>query len=702
MDKHKIFGWCLLVAAVPVIGLAAFGWLFLLRPAVSSWPGPRVADALPLDGLAGHGQVPLSAFLLVWGGAAVVPGTLLRTARVDRLIGALALTVMVGLWLYALETLSLFATSGISMSEAILAATRLQAVYIPAALAGAAGALLGHLRGRPRSPVPALVALGVAMAGLVDIVSAVTPELRERLLLVESVLPAVVPRLASAAVAAMGVVLILLARGLVRRQRRAWQLALGLLAGSTVLHLVKGLDAEEAAFTGILALMLLARRSEFAQPGDPGARSRVAARAAAVIGSIYAYGAVALLINHLTDDRQYSVPFAIRETTRALLGLSVSSGDIGRRFERLFQLSVLLLGVVAAGSVLVAWLAPWRYRLRQGARERRVVEALVRSSAEDTLAPFALRGDNSYFVANDDRAFLAYRVVQGVALVPSGAFGPSEEAASLAVAFLQFARRRGWRIAVLGVPEHRVDLYRRHGLRAMYWGDEALIETGPFSLGGRRIRKVRQSVNRLQRAGYTAHILHANELSPSLRLELQAIERTWRGGSPRHGFVMELDHLFRLEDENAIFVIGMGQDGGARGFLHFLLSEPTSALSLSCMPRLSSTPTGFNEWLICEVVGWAREHGFARVSLNFAPFARLLDATTSLSPMQRLERRALIALKSPLGLQLDNLLRFNKKFLPLWEPRFVVYERFKDLPRVGIAALVAEGYLPSFGGRGAR
>ena len=211
---------------------------------------------------------------------------------------------------------------------------------------------------------------------------------------------------------------------------------------------------------------------------------------------------------------------------------------------------------------------------------------------------------------------------------------------------------------------------------------------------------MRQSVNRLQRAGYTAHILYANELSPTLRPELQAIERTWRGSSPRHGFVMELDHLFRLEDENAIFVIGMGRDGGARGFLHFLVSEPMSALSLSCMPHLSSTPTGFNEWLICEAVGWAHDHGFAKVSLNFAPFARLLDATTPRSRLQRLERRALIVLKSPLGLQLDNLLRFNKKFRPLWEPRFVIYERFKDLPRVGIAALMAEGYLPSFGERG--
>jgi lysyl-tRNA synthetase class 2 len=44
--------------------------------------------------------------------------------------------------------------------------------------------------------------------------------------------------------------------------------------------------------------------------------------------------------------------------------------------------------------------------------------------------------------------------------------------------------------------------------------------------------------------------------------------------------------------------------------------------------------------------------------------------------------------------QLDNLLLFNRKFFPLWERRFVVYERRRDLPRVGVAALAAEAYLP--------
>ena len=64
---------------------------------------------------------------------------------------------------------------------------------------------------------------------------------------------------------------------------------------------------------------------------------------------------------------------------------------------------------------------------------------------------------------------------------------------------------------------------------------------------------------------------------------------------------------------------------------------------------------------------------------------------------QRVERRALLSLKG--RFQLDNLLVFNRKFFPSWERRFVVYERRRDLPRVGIAALAAESYLPLSGRR---
>ena len=72
--------------------------------------------------------------------------------------------------------------------------------------------------------------------------------------------------------------------------------------------------------------------------------------------------------------------------------------------------------------------------------------------------------------------------------------------------------------------------------------------------------------------------------------------------------------------------------------------------------------------------------------------AALLAPEAELSTLQRVERRALLSLKG--RFQLDNLLAFNRKFFPTWQPRFVVYERRRDLPRVGVAALTAEAYLP--------
>jgi lysyl-tRNA synthetase class 2 len=333
----------------------------------------------------------------------------------------------------------------------------------------------------------------------------------------------------------------------------------------------------------------------------------------------------------------------------------------------------------------------------QQEREREAARALVHAWGADTLAPFVLRSDKSYFFTADESAFLAYRVVGGVAIVSGDPIGPAGRADELVTRFVAHARERDWRIAILGASERWLPAYARHGLHALYHGDEAIVDTATFSLEGRAIRKVRQSVNRLERAGYSARVLRPSELDGPLRSELEDVASGWRGDRPERGFVMALDVLFGLGDDDAVFVVGFDADGAAAGFLHFAVSAAAAALSLSSMPRDRDTPNGFNEWLICEAVAWAREHGYERVSLNFAPFAALLAPEADLTRLQEVQRRALMTLKG--HFQLDNLLAFNRKFFPRWERRFVVYERRRDLPRVGIAALAAEAYLPFQGER---
>ena len=671
--------------------LAASGWLYILR-APTLVGGPRVGDALPLDELPRHSAVGMPIFIAVWAGAAVLLGLLARWARAERLTAALLLACAVGGWAYAATGVSLLVVRQIPAEDAFHAATGLRAVWLPALLAGVAGALLGRDRASARPRAPLVLSLLVAAAGLVGVLATILPEHDSTL--IERFAPMQVHPIAHALVAPLGLALVVVARGLARRKRRAWYLALALLAPLALLHLLHGFGTPAIA-TALTALALLARRRDFDAPGDPTARPRLVVAAALWFAAIYAYGFAALWTNRLMADRPYTSAFAFRETTRALVGLNIrGSAHLVDGFGEWFPLSVLLIGATATVFLLQSWLAPWRFRHSSEARERALVRDLVRSWGADTLAPFVLREDKSYFFSEDESAFLAYRVVGGVAVVSGDPIGPPEAFEDLITRFIAHARNRDWRIAILGASEARLDLYRRHGLHALYHGDEAVVETATFSLDGRPIRKVRQSIHRLRRAGYRPRVFEAGEIGPKLRAELEEIAREWRGGEPERGFAMALDALFRIED--AVFVVGYSPDGAPKGFLHFAVSRPGSALSLSSMPRLRDTPNGFNEWLVCRAVEWGGRNGFERVSLNFAPFAALLAPEADLGLLQRAERRALLSLKG--HFQLDNLLLFNRKFFPSWQRRFVVYERRLDLPRVGIATLAAESYLP-FAGR---
>jgi lysyl-tRNA synthetase class 2 len=392
-------------------------------------------------------------------------------------------------------------------------------------------------------------------------------------------------------------------------------------------------------------------------------------------------------------DRQFSLRFAVRETTAALAGATLRGSEhLTGPFGGWFGPSVFALGLAGAAALLVAWLAPWRHRAEDDGRRRALARALVAEWGTDTLAPFVLRADKSYFFGPEDRSLVAYRVLGGVAVVSGDPLGPPEDRDAVVTAFIEHVRSRGWRLCILGASEDCLALYRRHGLRSVYHGDEAVIEVARFSLDGRAIRKVRQSVSRLRNAGFVAEIVRAADVGPGLRDELLAIEREWRRGAPERGFAMASDGLFRLDGDDAVFAIGRSADGAPQGFLHFAVSRPGRALSLSTMPRRRTTPNGFNEWLVCETVAWARCHDVERISLNFAPFAALLAPGAQLTRFQRAQRRLLLATKG--WFQLDSLLVFNRKFLPSWQRRFVVFERRSDLPRVGLAALAAESYLP--------
>jgi len=165
---------------------------------------------------------------------------------------------------------------------------------------------------------------------------------------------------------------------------------------------------------------------------------------------------------------------------------------------------------------------------------------------------------------------------------------------------------------------------------------------------------------------------------------------------------MALGRLLDESDPDCVFVAAR-QDGIVRAFLQFV-PWGTDGMSLDVMRRDSEAEAGVNELMIVEALRAAPSLGVCRVSLNFAAFRSALERGEKLGagPVIKAWRRALLFASR--WLQIESLYRFNAKFLPSWQPRFLVYPSGSDLPRVGLAALEAEAFLtwPSLGRLGGR
>jgi lysylphosphatidylglycerol synthetase-like protein (DUF2156 family) len=109
------------------------------------------------------------------------------------------------------------------------------------------------------------------------------------------------------------------------------------------------------------------------------------------------------------------------------------------------------------------------------------------------------------------------------------------------------------------------------------------------------------------------------------------------------------------------------------------------------MRRHPNAPNGLTEFLVVEMLGWARETGAGEVSLNFCALTDFLAPERVKTPVRRLVRRGLLLADNVF--QLERLYAFNRKFFPEWRPRYICVERFTDLPAVGLAYLHAESLL---------
>jgi lysyl-tRNA synthetase class 2 len=541
--------------------------------------------------------------------------------------------------------------------------------------------------------IPAVASLLTFLIGISDVLAVFKPDWHQKLHKVNAVVPGTLTNVTRTSDVIIGLLLLMLARGLRRRKRRAWQAVIALLAFDIVIHFMH--FPHIAPVSGIVAIVLLAallyRYADFYAVGDPRTRRTVVQVFIGLVAMDFAIGLGYLALGPLAGN--YTVPQRLQDVLYELVGVygpvqwaSDARGD-------LYHLLTSMLGAFTLVATIYVFLRSARPRARLAEADAVKIRALLdRHGDRDSLGYFALRDDKSVIWSPSGKSGICYRVVTGVMLAAGDPLGDPEAWPGAIAEFLSEAARHAWRPAVMGCSELGAEVWCREGdLTALELGDEAIVNVADFSLSGRQMRNVRQMVNRVAKNGYTAEVRRVGDIP---RQELDRVIReadNWRGTQVERGFSMALGRLGAPGDENCVLVTAT-ENGTLKAVLHFV-PWGTDGLSLDLMRRDKTAQAGLNDFLIVEAIKAAPGLGVKRMSLNFAMFRAALERGERIGagPVLKAWRGLLVFLSR--WFQIESLYKFNAKFSPVWEPRFFVYPGGRDVPRIAIAALEAEAFL---------
>ena len=549
--------------------------------------------------------------------------------------------------------------------------------------------------------VPVWIGRLTFLVGLFDILANVSRKFRTPVHKLDHVIPVFLNGTALATAIFTGLLLMILARGLSRRKRRAWVLALIILCVNlaTELFRTNHHPLQIGLSLGSIALLLAFHKSFYAK-SDPSTKMQPLIGFG--IALVVLFLASLLLLKFRSNYEIIGSPSYKNIFLFIVEGFIGITGPIKFTSERSSDLIAFTLGTFGVFTLIVPlWLYFRRVKPipKMSDEDMDQVRKLIKHDLEqDSLGYFATRRDKSVVWASNRKAGIAYRVQGGVMLASGDPFGEYSLWPEAIAEFIKIADEHAWTPAVMGCSDRGGEVWVEHaGMIAIDIGDEAIIDVKDFTLEGRPMANVRQMVNRIKRKGYSCTTHKWSELDNDTRSQLRKLAHEWRYGVAERGFSMSMDRFGEDFDPDTYITIAW-LNNEIKGLLYYV-PWTTNGLSLDRMQRERGTDPGVNELMIVETVEYARANNLAHVSLNFAAFRSLFERADKISagPITR-GMRNLIRFTSNF-FQVESLYRFNAKFQPGWETRYVLYPRAADLPKVGWAALRAEKFISGFRSR---
>ncbi|WP_423822909.1 bifunctional lysylphosphatidylglycerol flippase/synthetase MprF [Salinisphaera sp. SPP-AMP-43] len=510
-----------------------------------------------------------------------------------------------------------------------------------------------------------------AGAGIVLLAGAAFPNLLSHSQVLSRWVPLPAVEATHLASVAVGLALIMTARGLSLRLRHALWMSIGLLLAGALFGLARGLDWGTSLLLMVVAGLLYSSRSSFDRQGslarEVGAWPWTTALVAALIGY--------LLLGHALYEG------------RAIDPLAFGFGAHAPRFER--GAIVALVTVI----VLLIWTWPrWptpRLSLPTTA-DLDALAAWLETHGSNAYSHLMLLGDKTIRYSPDGQAMIGYRAIRNRLIALSDPAGAPAARRAAIGGFRRFADEMQCTPVFYQVGPEDLSAYLDHGFALFKLGEIARVDLVEFSMKGKRNQDKRGALNRAHRLGLTFEIVDP-PFDPVFMDQLAAISDDWLGDKPAEK-TFSLGNFDRDYLARAPIAVVCDTNGRPIAFASILPSYGhREEYSIDLMRHLGDAPGGTMDFLFVRLMQEAQAAGYRWFSLGMAPLAGVGE-TPWARPAEQLARLAYEH-----GNRFYNykgLRAFKDKWHPVWHSMYLAYPPDTHLStlQVDIAALIAGGY----------
>lgn len=525
-----------------------------------------------------------------------------------------------------------------------------------------------------------LPAFGLFALGVVNLLSVLTPPIRNRVHFIRLHLPIETIHASKLMILFVGFGLLVTSAYLIKGLRSAYYIAIIFCSLSLIGNLTKAFDYEEATLAFAIITVLLISHKEYRIKSDTkwvrmGFRSVLTLFVLICLVSVVGF--------YFMDKKHFNIDFSWQQSiyygAKSFLLMQDASLHPLTRFGREFLRVIKASGFLAWGFLIFTFIKSPIEKSRVSQRTREKALELLKEYGNSAVDYFKVYKDKNLFFSGIHDAFIAYRAANGFAVVLEEPVCAAENKLEVLEEFYEYCLRKGLKPVFYRVGENGVQWFDMPGKQKILIGQEAILDLNDFSLSGKDKKSLRNGLNSLQKKGYTTMVCAAPHTTNFLE-ELKAVSDEWLEEYQKEELIFS-QGMFEFEElAKQDIVVMKDADNKVVAFLNIIPDYTPDECTYDLIRKKADAPGGCMDAMIIQLIEYEKAKGCQYLNMGLVP---LTGFDKPQSPAEKLIKYASDKMKR--FRNYHSLRDFKDKYNPIWENKYLIYDNDFDLLQLPLA-----------------